>query len=455
MPHPNHRRVRFPHCKPVIIMIMVLTVGFLVNDWTAAPTYASPTGSRARAEAASAQIPPVSAIGVLGRKIFFDASLSRSGRMSCASCHSPAHAYGPPNGLAVQLGGPRLDREGARAVPSLRYVLNRTPLWHKKFVENPAERILEGNDPPTGGFGWDGRFNSLHEQASFPLLAGNEMANAGPEAVVAKLQAAPYADEFREVFGATIFDDPSKAFAQALMALERFELEDPSFHLYNSKFDDYLDGKTQLSQQEQRGLALFDDPRGGNCASCHLDQKGADGSHPLFTDYEFEALGVPRNPEILANGARDYFDMGVCGPLRADQSEQLNCCGLFKTPTLRNVATRRVFFHNGRFHTLKEALRFYVRRDTDPQLWYPISSFGRVNKFDDLPTLLRGNIDVIDQPLTRREGMYPAWTDAEIEDVIAFLQTLSDRDTVNIRTRYVRDSEASARQRSTPIQKAY
>jgi cytochrome c peroxidase len=319
-----------------------------------------------------------------------------------------------------------------RAVPSLRYVLNRTPLWSKPYVNNPAERRLEGDQPPAGGFGWDGRFKTLHEQGAFPLLASNEMANAGPEDVAAKLARAAYAEEFRHLFGAHIFDDPAKAYAKVLLALERFQLEDPSFHPYNSKFDDYLDGKAQLNEQEQRGMALFDDPKRGNCSTCHLDRKGVDGSHPLFTDYQFEALGVPRNPEILANGAHDYYDMGLCGPLRKDQSGQRNFCGLFKTPTLRNVATRGVFFHNGRFHTLKEALRFYVRRDTDPQLWYPASSPGAVIKFDDLPPALRANVDVTDEPLTRKEGGAPAWTDAEIDDVIAFLETLSDRDVVTV-----------------------
>lgn len=383
-------------------------------------------------DTASASTPPVRAVVALGRKIFFDPSLSASGHMSCATCHSPAHAYGPPNGLAVQLGGPGLDRQGARAVPSLRYVLNRAPVWHKHFVENRAERRLEGNDPPKGGFGWDGRFRTLREQANFPLLAPNEMANAGPEEVAAKLRGSAYADAFREAFGAQIFEDPSKAYEQALLALERFELEDASFHPYSSKFDEVLDGKARLTEQEQRGLALFDDPRRGNCSSCHRDRKGMDGSHPLFTDYEFEALGVPRNPEILANSTAEYFDMGLCGPLRTDQSAQSSYCGLFKTPTLRNVATRTAFFHNGRFHTLKEALRFYVRRDTDPALWYPASSPGGLTKFDDLPSALRSNVDVVDEPLTRHEGTAPAWSDAEIDDVIAFLQTLSDRDAIRV-----------------------
>ena len=317
-------------------------------------------------------------------------------------------------------------------MPSLRYVLNRTPVWNKNFVSNPAERRLEGNDPPKGGFGWDGRFNSLHEQATFPLLAPNEMANNGPQDVAAKLERAPYAADFRQAFGERIFDDSKKAFAAALAAVERFELEDLNFRPFSSKYDDYLDGKVQLSEQERRGLSLFDDRQRGNCASCHLDRKGADGSHPLFTDYEFEALGVPRNHEILANAAPGYFDMGLCGPVRTDHTEESTFCGLFKTPTLRNVATRSVFFHNGRFHTLKDALRFYVRRDTDPHLWYPVSPSGAVDKFDDIPPTLRSNIDVIDEPLTRKEGSSPAWSDTEIDDVIAFLRTLSDQDAVHL-----------------------
>ena len=412
----NPRRPVFFSTLSIAILSVALIAGF--------------SSSRRIAVSAAQQAfaaPPPSVLSALGRKIFFDASLSASGRMACATCHSPEHAYGPPNALAVQLGGPGLDRQGMRAVPSLRYVLNRTPVWGQEYVANPAERILE-NEPPTGGFGWDGRFNALHDQAAFPLMAPNEMANANAGDVVARLRRAAYANEFREAFGAPIFDDPQKAFAAMLTALERFQLDDPSFHPYSSKYDDYLDGKAQLTGQEQRGLVLFDDPKRGNCASCHLDRKRVNGSHPIFTDYQFEALGVPRNPEILANASPAYFDMGLCGPLRTDQAKEPTYCGLFKTPTLRNVATRQVFFHNGRFHTLKEALRFYVQRDTAPQLWYPASASGEVDKFNDLPSRFQRNIDVIDEPLTRKKGDAPAWSDAEIDDVIAFLKTLTDRD---------------------------
>jgi cytochrome c peroxidase len=76
---------------------------------------------------------------------------------------------------------------------------------------------------------------------------------------------------------------------------------------------------------------------------------------------------------------------------------------------------------------LRDSLRFYVERDTDAGRWYPVSA-GGVEKFDDLPRGLRRNIDVIDEPLTRKEGEAPAWSETEIEDVIAFLKTLTDRD---------------------------
>jgi cytochrome c peroxidase len=366
------------------------------------------------------------AIAALGRKLFFDSTLSASGRMSCASCHDPAHAYAAPNSPAVQLGGPNRDIQGMRAVPSLRYVLNRTPVWYKEYAGNPAERAREANEPPVGGFGADGRFNSLRAQAQFPLLAPNEMANRDTASVVVALARASYADEFRRIFGGHVFDTTSRAFSEALYAIERFELTDSSFHPYDSKYDLYLDGKVALTPQERRGLALFDDPKHGGCSACHLDRLGADGSHPLFTDYQFGALGVPRNPELVANRDPAYFDEGLCGPARADQAMNKQYCGMFKTPTLRNVATRGTFFHNGRFHTLREALAFYVRRDTDPAQWYSRASLTRVIKFDDLPRELRGNVDTLSEPLTRHAGERPAWSDADIDDVIAFLKTLTD-----------------------------
>jgi cytochrome c peroxidase len=285
---------------------------------------------------------PVSAAAAVGREIFFDPRLSASGRLSCASCHSPAHAYGPANAMPVQFGGPALRTAGLRAVPSLRYTLARTPVWAHPQPASLAERLLEKDNAPAGGFAWDGRFNSLHEQAAFPLLAQAEMASTR-EDIVLKIKDGPYAEQFRRAFGEDSFASADKAFDRLLIALERFELEDASFHPYTSKYDQYLDGKATLTAEEARGLALFNDGSRGNCASCHLSAKGADGSHPLFTDYQFEAIGVPRNVSIPANRDAKFYDLGLCGPMRTNQPAP-SYCGMFKTPTLRNVATREVFF---------------------------------------------------------------------------------------------------------------
>ena len=359
----------------------------------------------------------------LGRLAFFDPSLSLSGRMSCSTCHSPDHAYGPPNALAVQLGGPELKDAGTRAVPSLRY-LRRTPIWFKTFQSNMRERITDTDNVPAGGFTWDGRFNTMAEQASAPLLAANEMANPNAAAVVERLSKTAYATRFKAAFGQDIFSRPDDAFAALGQALQRFQLDDPSFQPYDSKFDRYLDGKVQLTAQEQRGLDLFKDRRRGNCAACHTIEPGANGAHPLLTDFSFAALGVPRNPEIPANADPAFFDMGLCGPTRSDKQKETTYCGLFRTPSLRNVATRGAFFHNGRFHTLEEVLRFYVERDTAPQKWYPHR--GSKRQFDDLPEALQGNVDHINAPFTHHKGDKPVWSDADIRDVMAFLKTLSD-----------------------------
>jgi len=361
----------------------------------------------------------------LGKLAFFDPSLSASGKQSCASCHSPEHAYGPPNGLAVQLGGADMKHYGTRAVPSLRY-LRRVPIWTHTYASSFKERLEDGDNMPSGGYTWDGRFDTPAAQAAFPLLNPDEMANANAADVTARLSRSAYAARFREVFGQDIFSRPDDALAALGKALERFQFDDPSFQPFDSKFDKVLDGKAQFTPQEARGFALFNDPNRGNCASCHLVDKGAAGAHPTLTDYNFQTLGVPRNPEIPANANPDYYDMGLCGPIRTDKTDNKWYCGMFRTPTLRNVATRRVFFHNGRFHTLEDALRFYVQRDTNPGKWYPHP--GGKQQFDDLPVKYQSNIDHRNAPLTNHKGGKPVWSDGDIRDVMAFLDTLNDSD---------------------------
>jgi len=350
--------------------------------------------------------PPLAAVEPtpqsLGRAIFFDADLSASGRMSCATCHVPAAAHAQANALPVQLGGPELDVPGFRAVPSLRYLNLGLPF------------AFDDEGTPSGGFNRDGHAVSLMAQAARPFLGAHEMANGTPAAVIAKLRAAPYAPQFAAVFGATVFEDPDAAFLRVRFALQAFEQSAPEFHPFDSKYDGFLRGKWTLAPQELRGLALFNRGDKGNCAACHPSARGKDGSMPLFTDFTFDNLGVPRNDAIPANGDPAYFDLGLC------PQERSELCGAFKVPTLRNVATRKAFFHNGRFASLADALRFYVRRDTHPHEFYPR------DKFDDLPPALRGNVNVDEAPYDRRPGQAPRLSESEIADVIAFLQTLTD-----------------------------
>lgn len=356
----------------------------------------------------------LSPAAALGEKIFKDASLSASGKMSCASCHDPSAAHAQTNALAVQLGGPDLDVAGLRAVPSLRY-LSATPAF--SFAKDGT---------PTGGFNHDGKADTLLAQAIRPFMAAHEMANADARAVIDKLSRASYAADFRKAFGNDILNDAEAAFLAVRHALQRYQLEDSAeFAPFSSKYDAFLAGQVRLSEAELRGLALFNNPAKGNCASCHPSARGSDGSAPLFTDFTFDNLGVPRNADIPATADPAYFDLGLCQADRPELASRTDLCGAFKVPTLRNVATRKAFFHNGRFKTLREALRFYVTRDTQPELWYPVVN-GVVDKFNDLPPAYRGNVNTSEVPYNRKPGDAPALSDAEIDDVIAFLSTLTD-----------------------------
>ncbi|HWW08568.1 cytochrome-c peroxidase [Collimonas sp.] len=421
----------------------------------AAPVTPLPaTTAQAALARLNAPVAPLSAVAEIGKKIFYDKSLSASGKLSCASCHNPDNAHAPANGLAVQLGGMHLQAQGGRAVPSLRYhehapafsigpdskpdeddkgallqvaaakVSPAAPAVAKATLQ-PAAAVQEV--VPQGGFDWDGRASNLTDQAGGPLLAANEMANKSAAQLLAKLKAAPYASDMLQLFGPAVFTSSNLALGEAYYALALYQKEDRSFHPYDSKYDYYLAEKVQLSEQEMRGLKLFKDTKKGNCATCHSEKPSHNGRFPpVFTDYQFEALAAPRNQAILANRDPRYVDLGMCGPWRKDMAEQLNYCGYFKTPTLRNVATRQVYFHNGVFHSLEEVVRFYVERETQPEKWYSRDQHGKLKKYDDLPAAYHANVDVTDAPFDSKPGAPPALTDDEIKDVVAFLKTLND-----------------------------
>jgi cytochrome c peroxidase len=365
---------------------------------------------------------PLSLPAQVGQKMFFDKALSGSGKLSCASCHDPDHAYAPANALAVQIGGKSMSQFGTRAVPSLRYKEVVPP--YADLLDNPDGVSAPG---PGGGFTQDGRAPTLAEQAKIPLLSANEMANKDGAAVVAKIRQSAYAVLFRQAFGNDVFDNADAAFEKAVQALQAFQMEDYSFHPFSSKYDLYISNKIggALTDAEKRGMAVFLDPEKGNCFACHYSGPGVQGSVAIFTDYSYAAIGVPRNRDIPANRNPKYYDLGICS--RPDHPLPANAqyCGMFKTPTLRNVATRHAFFHNGQIKSLRDAIRFYNTRDTNPELWYPVVH-GVVQKFDDLPRRYHGNIDT-QAPLTGRpRGSAPPMSERDMDDLEAFLNTLTD-----------------------------
>ena len=348
----------------------------------------------------------------IGEKAFVEPLLSASGQQSCASCHAPQTGHAANNALAVQFGGVNLDQPGLRNSQPLRYLLQNTA-FH-----------FDAEGTPIGGFFWDGRADTLAQQATGPLLSAREMGNVDKASVVAKIAQTVWAQEFRAVFGQDILQDVDRAFDKLTLALAQYQIEDALFNAFTSKYDAYLRGETPLTDQEARGLALFNDPAKGNCASCHTSTQDSQGGHPLFTDFTYDNLGLPRNMDIPANADPAHFDLGLCQ--RTDLSDRVDWCGAFKVPSLRNVALRKTFFHNSAFRTLRDALTFYVQRDTHPEKWYPLLADGSVNKFNDLPPAYRGNVNTSEAPYDRGMGDAPALSDQEIHDVIAFLGTLTD-----------------------------
>jgi len=348
----------------------------------------------------------------IGQKFFAEKSLSGSGKLSCSDCHTHDAAHASQAGVEIPMGGINLNLQGLRATPSLLYQ-DRTPEFTLSKVG------------PVGGFDWDGRANSRVEQALGPLFAVDEMANSSIKTVADKIRALSYFNDFKSAFILTNSVSDQKIYDTLVLALDIYQQFDSDYNLFNSKFDLYLDGEVALTNQEIRGMEIFKNPLKGNCDSCHTSGVSPSGERPLFSNFRFSAQGVPRNPRIEANKSKDFYDMGLCGPKRTDLKSRLDLCGQFKVPTLRNVAITPPYFHNSSVATLKEAVLFYATRDTKPAKWYPVLSNLQVDKFNDLPLALRGNVNH-DRPFSKKPGTQPALSDQDVDDLVEFLQTLTD-----------------------------
>ncbi len=332
---------------------------------------------------------------LLGRKLFFDMTLSEPAGQACASCHLPAAGFADPDAELPVSRGVNPRHFGNRNTPTAAYAAF-APAFH--FDQKEGLYL--------GGFFHDGRAATLEAQAKGPLLNPLEMGNASAAAVIEKVERADYAPLFKSVYGPDAFADVARAYdhlADAIASFERSEFFSP----FSAKYDAYLRGQVELTPQEKRGLDLFENEKKGNCAACHPSEKGEDGSHPLFTDFSYDNLGVPKlkqspfyhvDKRFNREGA-GVVDLGLGGVLNKASEN-----GKFKVPTLRNVAVTGPYMHNGFFNTLEEVLDFYNTRDTDRK-WPAPEVAANVN-----------DEEMGDLNLSREE----------LQDLIAFLNTLTD-----------------------------
>jgi cytochrome c peroxidase len=370
----------------------------------------------------------LSDVQLLGKRIFEDAALSEPRGMACMSCHDPRHAFQGNNGsriAAVALGS-RPDHFGTRKVPTIMYKTYSPAFGFYKDIDDGKE-TLEAK----GGQFWDGRASDLADQISGPLTNPDEMNNPSTEAVAAKIADGDYADLAKAVFGADLFADRAAAMKKLATAVVAYE-ETPRFAPFSSRFDDWLRGKTQLSALEQRGYRVFVDPQRGNCLACHVGKTDSkDPTDWLFTDFTYDSFGLPRNPAIPANADAKHVDLGLCQQpgLEAKLPKEIelkSLCGAFKVPTLRNVAVSGPYFHNGSIASLRDAVAIYATRDTDPAHWYPHVK-GGVAKYDDLTEEAKANVNVKEVPYDRKPGQKPRLDNGDIDALVAFLQTLTDK----------------------------
>lgn len=325
------------------------------------------------------------ALADLGRQLFSDANLSRDRTQSCATCHDPDHAFTDPrentSGRAFSLGDDGHSL-GDRNTPSLMYGAFSPP------------RAARGTGRVAGGYFWDGRANDLEEQALGPLMNPVEMNMPDAAAVAERIREnAHYQGIYARLFGAaTLQDDQSvlHATAQALAAYQRTD----EFAPFDSKYDRYMRGETDLTSLEKFGRAVFVT---WNCQSCHTPMYRGNASLELFTSFDHHNIGVPGDVSAtLPDGAAP---------------------GMFKTPTLRNIAVTGPYMHNGSMQELGTALRFYNRylaqtpaAQTNPETGQP---------WGDPPypdTLSRQELE---------SGI--ALSEARLKALEAFLRTLTDR----------------------------
>ena len=327
----------------------------------------------------------------LGKMIFFDKNLSNPAGQSCSSCHAPETAFTDLNHNDISPGA--VDGlAGNRNAPSVSYAMYIPQL----FYSDPDSSYV-------GGMFWDGRVNTLAQQAQQPFLNPLEMANTDAAMVVSKVAAASYYNQYQQIYGN--IGDVNDAFNNIADALSAYE-SSSEVNPFTSKYDYYLLGKAALSAEELSGLTLFQDTIRSKCSTCHLTTPDQFSNKILFTDHTYNNDGVPKNlnnPYYSISAAfnplgSNYVDFGLGAFLNNP-----DYYGQFKVPTLRNIALTAPYFHNGVFDDLKDVVHFYNIRNlgTFPAPEYPAT----------VDTTDLGNLQL---------------SAAEEAALVAFLKTLTD-----------------------------
>ena len=221
--------------------------------------------------------------------------------------------------------------------------------------------------------------------------------------LVLKLRQANYYGLYQKVYGNS--EDSQTIFNNITDAIATFE-KSKEVNPFSSKYDSYLKGQATLTQQELQGLQLFNDSAKGNCAACHISEPDEDSGKVLFTDFTYDNIGVPKNPNnpfyTIPNAnnplGSSVIDYGL-GVIVNDATHN----GKFKVPTLRNVAISAPYFHNGFYNTLEEVVHFYNSRDVEA---FPPAEIPQTVNHDEL-----GNLGL---------------TIAEEKAIVAFMKTLTD-----------------------------
>ena len=352
----------------------------------------------------------------LGKNLFFDTNLSSNGTVSCASCHSPEVGFTGPdseiNDATAVYPGAVHTRFGNRKPPTAAYGGDSPVLYY-----DATEGVW------VGGMFWDGRATGwtlgdpLAEQAQGPFLNPLEQNAPNARLICIKVALSDYADLFEEVWGPgslNLTDDVSLMYERIARSISEYE-KSAEVNAFTSKYDYYLKGEAELTGEEALGLELFEDTEKGNCAACHPG-----GPSALFTDFTYDNLGVPKNPDNPFYSmpkkwnplGEDWIDLGLGGFLKgAGYAQEVYEpeLGKVKVPTLRNVDLRpypeliKAYGHNGYFKSLEEIVHFYNTRDVED---WPDPEYEATVNTDELGDL----------------GL----TDDEEAAIVAFLRTLSD-----------------------------